>query len=122
VNNCKKKSQKNLISEPIGSAAPKFSQETKNLGFVRPLGVTLSLLCAAQGFPIPAYRLVKRSNFPSDFEDNLLLILRNGFDQLNNFSLLPCICSSIQAYYDKNGTKICNTQNMIFRANWQCSS
>jgi len=52
-------SWQNSISEPIGSAVPKFSQETKNLGFVRPLGATLSLLCAAQGFPIPAYRLVK---------------------------------------------------------------
>jgi len=47
------------FSEPIGSAAPKFSQETKSLSFVRPVGVTLSLLCAAQGSPLPAYRLVK---------------------------------------------------------------
>ena len=82
------------LSEPIGSAAPKFSQETKNLGFVRPLGVTLSLLCAAQGFPIPAYRLVRQSND---------LYKRVETEKLFHDTESPW--SSIQAFNDKHRTK-----------------
>ena len=87
------------LSEPIGSAAPKFSQETKNLGFVRPLGVTLSLLCAAQGFPIPAYRLVRQSND-----------LNKRVETEKLFYDIESPCSSIQVSNDKHGTKIFNTK------------
>ena len=53
------KTKTKTITEPIGSAAPKFSQETKSLSFVKPVDITLSLLCAAQGAPLPSYRLAK---------------------------------------------------------------
>lgn len=46
------------ILEPVGGASPKFSQETKTLSFVKPTESVMSLMCAAQGFPVPTFRLV----------------------------------------------------------------
>jgi hypothetical protein len=54
------KTKTKTITEPIGSAAPKFSQETKSLSYVKPVDITLSLLCAAQGAPLPSYRLAEK--------------------------------------------------------------
>lgn len=47
----------NVFTEPIGGTAPKFSQETKSLSFIKPTQSVVSLMCAAQGFPVPAFRL-----------------------------------------------------------------
>lgn len=45
-----------LHKEPIGSAAPKFSLDSKSQTFVRSLDATLALTCAAQGSPLPSFR------------------------------------------------------------------
>ena len=43
--------------EPIGGAGPKFSSDSKSLGtFEKNLSGALSLLCPAQGFPLPSFR------------------------------------------------------------------
>ncbi len=73
------KTKTKTVTEPIGSAAPKFSQETKSLSFVKPVDITLSLLCAAQGAPLPSYRLAKKRNLK-----NFLGTKNNWwFEQLN---------------------------------------
>ena len=47
--------------EPIGMSVPKFSTSSESLGsFKVDLGQETSLLCPAQGKPIPAFRLVFR--------------------------------------------------------------
>lgn len=42
--------------EPVGSAAPKFPTTENIHGFVTAVGVQTTLLCPAQGYPVPAYR------------------------------------------------------------------
>ncbi len=49
-------------AEPIGGAKPKFSQDSKSNTFVRESGSMLSLMCPAQGSPIPSFRLVRRTS------------------------------------------------------------
>ena len=44
--------------EPIGGAKPKFSLNTESLRFTREALSSVSLLCPAQGSPIPSFRLV----------------------------------------------------------------
>ena len=45
------------FSEPIGGAKPKFSLSTELNKLTRSAGVSISLQCPAQAFPIPAFRL-----------------------------------------------------------------
>ena len=47
--------------EPIGSAKPKFPEDTNIKGIVRRLGSRLSLSCPAQAYPMPSYRSVQSS-------------------------------------------------------------
>ena len=56
-----------VIAEPVGSSKPKFSLGTESLAFTRSQSEELSLLCPAQGFPKPSYRLetCKSHSFPS---------------------------------------------------------
>ena len=42
--------------EPIGGAAPKFSSDAKLSLFVRRENDIVSLLCPAQGAPVPSFR------------------------------------------------------------------
>lgn len=44
------------ISEPIGTAKPKFPTKDNVLSMVRILGQALTVLCPAQGSPIPSFR------------------------------------------------------------------
>ena len=45
------------VLEPVGSATPKFSSDSKSLGtFEKIQNGVLALLCPAQGFPLPNYR------------------------------------------------------------------
>jgi hypothetical protein len=46
--------------EPVGIAAPKFSQETETLTFKRRAGAALVMLCLAQASPLPTFRLVSK--------------------------------------------------------------
>lgn len=46
-----------LLLEPIGKSAPKFTSDSKRHDYFRELGSPTSLLCAAQGAPIPTTRL-----------------------------------------------------------------
>ena len=46
------------FSEPIGGAKPKFSLSTEGLILTRAALSPISLQCPAQGFPLPAFRLV----------------------------------------------------------------
>ena len=43
--------------EPIGSASPKFTSDTKSSTYERVSGSAISVTCPAQGFPLPAFRL-----------------------------------------------------------------
>ena len=47
-----------LSLEPIGGAKPKFSLVTKVLHLEHEMGKSIALSCPAQGFPLPAFRLV----------------------------------------------------------------
>ena len=49
-------------TEPIGSAVPKFSQDTRTLSFIRREKNSLSLLCPAQASPLPAFRFVRNDS------------------------------------------------------------
>ena len=49
-----------MFLEPIGGAKPKFSMDTISLHLVRTVGESLSLACPAQGYPLPAFRLVAK--------------------------------------------------------------
>ena len=49
-----------IVSEPISGSLPKFSSEAKLSLFVRKEKTSMSLLCPAQGFPVPAFRLGKK--------------------------------------------------------------
>ena len=44
--------------EPIGGTKPKFSQESESSTFTKQSGLQLSLLCPAQGAPLPSFRFV----------------------------------------------------------------
>ena len=46
------------ISEPIGSAKPKFSDDLNSKGMARFEGNPVALVCPAQAFPIPSFRSV----------------------------------------------------------------
>ena len=46
-----------LWTEPIGSASPKFTSDTKSATYERMSGSSVALTCPAQGFPLPAFRL-----------------------------------------------------------------
>ena len=48
----------NSIVDPIGGTKPKFSQESESSTFTKKSGQQLSLLCPAQGAPLPSFRLV----------------------------------------------------------------
>ena len=45
-----------LLAEPMGSARPKFPTVDNSRGFVSSLSQPLTLLCPAQGFPVPWHR------------------------------------------------------------------
>ncbi|XP_046611583.1 Down syndrome cell adhesion molecule-like protein Dscam2 isoform X7 [Neodiprion virginianus] len=48
-----------VITEPVGSKAPKFSNDAKKAWYERLTGQDLTVLCPAQGFPVPMYRWYK---------------------------------------------------------------
>ncbi|XP_076672535.1 Down syndrome cell adhesion molecule 1 isoform X38 [Andrena cerasifolii] len=48
-----------VITEPVGSVRPKFPTMDNSRGFISSLGETLTLLCPAQGFPVPSHRWYK---------------------------------------------------------------
>ncbi|KAJ4435738.1 hypothetical protein ANN_18355 [Periplaneta americana] len=45
-----------VITEPIGSTAPKFPSSNKINAFEKLIGETMVVFCPAQGFPLPAFR------------------------------------------------------------------
>ncbi|XP_043680301.1 Down syndrome cell adhesion molecule-like protein Dscam2 isoform X1 [Vespula pensylvanica] len=49
-----------VITEPVATRKPKFSSDSKIVGWYdRAAGQDLTLLCPAQGFPVPTYRWYK---------------------------------------------------------------
>ncbi|XP_024939109.1 Down syndrome cell adhesion molecule-like protein Dscam2 isoform X47 [Cephus cinctus] len=48
-----------VITEPVGSKAPKFSSSNKLSWFEQRSGEDFALFCPAQGFPVPAFRWYK---------------------------------------------------------------
>ncbi|XP_026835366.1 Down syndrome cell adhesion molecule-like protein Dscam2 isoform X11 [Drosophila erecta] len=48
-----------VITEPVGSVAPKVDVKDRITWLDKPLGQPLSLLCPAQSYPMPAYRWYK---------------------------------------------------------------
>ena len=48
-----------IFVEPIGSAKPKFPEDISFKGITRVQNNEVTLLCPAQGYPIPAFRLVQ---------------------------------------------------------------
>ncbi|KRF98059.1 uncharacterized protein Dwil_GK22019, isoform V [Drosophila willistoni] len=48
-----------VITEPVGSVAPKVDVKDRITWLDKPLGQALSLLCPAQSYPMPAYRWYK---------------------------------------------------------------
>ncbi|XP_025152760.1 Down syndrome cell adhesion molecule-like protein Dscam2 isoform X11 [Harpegnathos saltator] len=48
-----------VITEPVASARPKFPSLADSQGFKMYLGGAMTLLCPAQGFPVPSYRWYK---------------------------------------------------------------
>ena len=44
--------------EPIGSAKPKFSEDINSKGITREESKETTLVCPAQSFPLPSFRLV----------------------------------------------------------------
>lgn len=45
-----------FLSEPVGSSGPKFPTVDKSRGFEAKVNESFTLLCPAQGFPVPAFR------------------------------------------------------------------
>lgn len=45
--------------EPIGSTKPKFSEDVNSKSINRVEGSAVTLVCPAQGSPMPAFRFVK---------------------------------------------------------------
>ena len=45
-----------FVSEPVGTVLPKFPTTDNSRGFVSRDGDSVTLLCPAQGFPVPLYR------------------------------------------------------------------
>ncbi|XP_063932444.1 cell adhesion molecule Dscam1 isoform X17 [Zophobas morio] len=48
-----------VITEPIGTKAPAFSNDLKIMGYQREAGHSFALLCPAQAFPFPSFRWYK---------------------------------------------------------------
>ncbi|XP_061930161.1 cell adhesion molecule Dscam2 isoform X13 [Apis cerana] len=48
-----------VITEPLGAKGPKFSSDDRVNSFVRAAGGSSTLLCPAQGFPVPSFRWYK---------------------------------------------------------------
>jgi hypothetical protein len=46
------------VLEPIGSTKPKFSEDVNSKSINRVEGSAVTLVCPAQGSPMPAFRLV----------------------------------------------------------------
>lgn len=44
------------VAEPLGAKGPKFSSDDRVNSFVRAAGGSSTLLCPAQGFPVPSFR------------------------------------------------------------------
>ena len=49
-----------MFLEPIGGAKPKFSIDIKRIHLDRSSGVSVTLTCPAQAYPLPAFRLVSK--------------------------------------------------------------
>ena len=47
-----------VFLEPVGSALPKFSSKDKINAFIAEKSTTVSLMCPAQGHPLPSFRFV----------------------------------------------------------------
>lgn len=59
-----------LLVEPVGSVRPKFPTMDNSRGFVSNEGDALTLLCPAQGFPVPSHRWDKViSRYNLDFRN-----------------------------------------------------
>ncbi|XP_050520775.1 cell adhesion molecule Dscam2 isoform X26 [Daktulosphaira vitifoliae] len=48
-----------VITEPVGLKSPTFPSSSKSSWFVKSLSEQISLLCSAQGYPVPEYRWYK---------------------------------------------------------------
>ena len=48
-------------SEPIGSSKPKFSEDINSKGITREQSKETTLVCPAQSFPLPSFRLVNKT-------------------------------------------------------------
>jgi hypothetical protein len=49
------------LPDPVGAKAPSFSSDAKSSSYTRAEGNGFGLLCLAQGYPAPAFRLVLRN-------------------------------------------------------------
>ena len=54
--------------EPIGSSKPKFSEDINSKGITRQKLNAVTLVCPAQGFPLPSFRFVAISHFYFGFQ------------------------------------------------------
>lgn len=55
--------------EPVGVKAPIFSTDNMNFAFIRSEGQSITLLCQAQGLPVPLFRYVSLHNILQHYRD-----------------------------------------------------
>jgi hypothetical protein len=64
--------------EPVGSSVPKFSSVAKTQGLEAKSNQSFTLLCPAQGYPVPAYRSVSGSLLFIQFVAWLMIAFRSN--------------------------------------------
>lgn len=90
----------NIFLEPIGSVAPKVNSGDDLKAVKAELNKSITLLCPAQAYPMPVFRLVRDGLFLSFFFEALsrLPFLRNDSPFLNYLWLEPISSTSPKIY------------------------
>ncbi|XP_039227505.1 Down syndrome cell adhesion molecule-like protein Dscam2 isoform X41 [Drosophila yakuba] len=93
-----------VITEPVGSVAPKVDVKDRITWLDKPLGQPLSLLCPAQSYPMPAYRWYK---FIEGTTRKQAVVLNDRVKQVSGTLIIK------DAVVDDSGKYLCVVNNSV---------
>nr|XP_040238703.1 Down syndrome cell adhesion molecule-like protein Dscam2 isoform X33 [Anopheles coluzzii] len=93
-----------VITEPIGSKAPTFPSDSGTSSFKKPANSTITLLCQAQGFPVPITRWYK---YIEGTQQKKAVVLDDRVKQVSGTLIIK------DAVVDDSGKYLCVVNNSV---------
>ncbi|XP_065340865.1 cell adhesion molecule Dscam1 isoform X21 [Cloeon dipterum] len=93
-----------VITDPVGSKAPAFSTTSHSISFKMRLGDGFSLLCPAQGFPVPSFKWYK---FAEGTAKKVAVSLNDRVKQVSGTLIIK------EAKVEDSGKYLCVVNNSV---------